>query len=588
MATYPERSARSAATPLLGLVAVIASLYLAREVLIPLALAVLFSALLAPAVRKLEALRIGRTAATLVSVALFVAALAGVGIAAGNQVVSLAGKLPDYRENIAKKLRALHSPPKGELGRAARAIQELEGEAQQEAAKSAPKPAPKPAEKKPAQEKPAAVPPVPTTPLEAIGTLGFPLLTLVAMAVAVLVLTTLMLLKKDDLRDRLIRLVGQGRIHLTTQAIEDGAGRISRYLLMQLVVNVCYAVPLALALHLIGLPNALLFGLLATVLRFIPYVGAAIAAAMPIALAFAISDGWETIAWTAGSIAVLEFTVAYVIEPWVYGESTGLSPIAIVFSAIFWTWLWGPIGLLLATPMTVCISVVGRYLPQFRFLHVILGTEPVLPPSARFYQRLVAMEFEEAVDLAEAHVKEHGVEAFYEDMLVPALVLAKRDLQRDALDPRHERFVMESLLRVVEEMPAEPERGGAPVAIVPVRGEPDFVAGAALARLLASEQVDARLAPKDMLASEALERCGGSRAVVLSAVPPQAVLNASYLCKRVRLRYPQAKIIVALWRANGDLERVQARLREAGADEVVTTLRAAVEKVRLFAPPAPG
>lgn len=583
MATYPERSARSAATPLLGLAAVTASLYLAREVLIPLALAVLFSALLAPAVRRLEALRIGRTAAALVSVALFVAALVVVGIAAGNQVLSLAGKLPDYRENIAKKLRALHSPPQGELGKAARAIQELEGEA----AQSAPKPAPK-AEKKPAQEKPAAVPAVPTTPLEAIGTLGFPLLTLAAMAAAVLVLTTLMLLKKDDLRDRLIRLVGQGRIQITTQALEDAAGRVSRYLLMQLVVNVCYAVPLAIALHLIGLPNALLFGLLATVLRFIPYVGAAIAAAMPIALAFAISEGWETIAWTAGSIGVLEFTVAYVIEPWLYGESTGLSPIAIVFSAIFWTWLWGPIGLLLATPMTVCISVVGRYLPQLRFLHVILGTEPVLPPPARFYQRLVAMEFEEAVDLAEEHVKAHGVEAFYEDMLVPALVLAKRDLQRDALDERHERFVMESLLRVVDEAPAQPGRAGAPVAIVPVRGEPDFVAGAVLARLLAPEPVDARLAPKDMLASEALERCDGCRVVVLSAVPPQAVLNAAYLCKRVRARYPQAKIIVALWRANGEIERLEARLRDAGADEVVTTLRAAVEKVRLFAPPAPG
>jgi len=587
MAVYPERSARSAAMPLLGVVAVTASLYLAREVLIPLALAILFSALLAPAVRKLEALRIGRTAATLVSVLLFVATLVVVGIAAGNQMISLAGKLPDYRENIAKKLRALHSPPQGDLGKAARAIQELEGEAEK-AAKDAPKPAAKPAPKPAPEKKPSAVPPVPTTPLEAIGTLGFPLLTLLAMAVAVLVLTTLMLLKKDDLRDRLIRLVGQGQIQITTQAIEDAGGRVSRYLLMQLVVNVCYAVPLALALHLIGLPNALLFGMLATVLRFIPYVGAAIAAAMPIALAFAISDGWDTIAWTAGSIAVLEFTVAYVIEPWVYGESTGLSPIAIVFSAIFWTWLWGPLGLLLATPLTVCISVVGRYLPQFRFLHVILGTEPVLPAPARFYQRLLAMEFEEAVELAEGHAKEHGAEDFYEDMLLPSLVLAKRDLQRDALDERHERFVVESLLRIVEEMPGEPEHGGAEISIVPVHGAPDHVAGAVLARVLAPERVSARLAPKEMLAAEVLDFCGDSKAVLLSAVPPQAVLNASYFCKRLRQRYPQMKIIVALWHANGGFERLKARLVEAGADEVVGTLKDAVEKIRLVVPPPAG
>jgi len=278
-----------------------------------------------------------------------------------------------------------------------------------------------------------------------------------------------------------------------------------------------------------------------------------------------------------------------VVEPWLYGESTGLSPIAIVFSAIFWTWLWGPLGLLLATPLTVCISVVGRYLPQFRFLHVILGTEPVLPPPARFYQRLVAMEFEEAVDLSEQQVKEHGVDGFYEDMLLPALVLAKRDLQRDALDERHERFVMESLQRILEEMPAEAGRaGGVPVSIVPVRGEPDYIAGAVLARALAPEQVDARLAPKEMLASEVLDRCGESEVVVLSAVPPQAVLNASYLCKRVRRRYPKMKIVVALWHADGGLEALKARLVDAGADEVASTLRGAVEKVRLFAPPRAG
>ena len=578
MATYPARPARSPATTLLAVFVATAALYLAREVLIPLALAVFIGALLAPAVRRLEslhlgALHLGRTASSLIAVGLFVAVLAVVGVAAGNQMVSLVGKLPDYKQNIAKKLRTLHSPPKGELGKAAQAIKELENEN----AKAAPKPAPKPA--------PVAVP---TTGSEIIGTLGVPLLTLAAMVAAVLVITALMLIKRDDLRDRVLRLVGRGQIHLTTQAMEDAAGRVSRYLLMQLVVNVCYAVPLSLALYFIGLPNALLFGLLATVLRFIPYVGAAAAAAMPISLAFAISEGWEIVLWTAGAVAALEFTVAYVIEPWLYGESTGLSPIAIVFSAIFWTWLWGPIGLLLATPMTVCASVVGRHLPQFKFLHVLLGTEPVLPPPARVYQRLVAMELEEAVDLAEKHEREHGADALCDEVLLPALILAKRDAQRDALDERHERFVLEGLQRIVEELPGAREAEEGAVAIIPARDAFDRAAGAMLARALTAERFDAGLLPQNLLASEILEKIGEATVACISAVPPQAAVNAGYLCKRLRARYPGLKIVVALWCADVEGEALRARLRESGADEVAGTLRGAVEKIRLFAPAAAG
>ena len=601
MAAYLARAPLSSTPPFLALVVVVASLYLAREVIIPLALAMLFGFLLAPATRRLESLKLGRTLSTLVSVAVFIAVIVSVGWVAGKQIVSLASKLPEYKHNITQKLNAMRAPPKGALGKAAEALKEIESEAS-----GKPKPPAGSAPEKAPPQKPA-VSALPTTPLELIGKLGVPLLTLLGMVVAIAVITTLMLLQRDDLRDRLIRLVGEGKIHLTTQAIEDAAGRVSRYLLMQLVVNACYGVPLAVALYFIGLPNALLFGLLAMVLRFIPYLGAALAASLPIVLAFAISEGWATVFWTAGAIAILEFVTAYVIEPWLYGESTGLSPIAIVFSAIFWTWLWGPIGLLLATPLTVCISVTGRYLPQLGFLNVILGAEPVLPPQVRFYQRLVALEYEEALDLAEQFAREQGLPAFYDRVLLPALVLAKRDRERYSLDEKRERFVFESLQRIVEELTeartngkdgkesATPEKlekpSAAPaICIIPAHDEADYIAGSMLARLLAPEHFEALLLPKEQLAGEMLDRVAEhcDKAVCISAVPPSAAANASYLCKRLRRRFPQQKILVALWSANGDLEHLQRRLHDAGADEVVTRLPEAVERARLVAPAGAG
>jgi predicted PurR-regulated permease PerM len=600
MASTFDRPLRVGVSPLLGMVVATASLYLAREVLMPLALAILFAFLLAPGVRRLESLGLGRGISSIVAVALFLAAIGAVGWIAGRQVVSLAGKLPEYRENIAAKLKALHAPPKGELGRAAQALKELEKEASgQPKGAAAEKPPPKP-------------PAVPTTPLEVIGKLGFPLLTLVAMAVAVIVLTALMLVQRDDLRDRVIRLVGAGHIHLTTQAMEDAGGRVSRYLLMQLVVNACYGIPLGAALYLIGIPNALLWGLLAMLLRFIPYLGAPTAALLPIVLAFAISDGWHLVAWTVAVIVALDFTIAYVVEPWLYGESTGLSPAAVVFSAMFWTWLWGPIGLLLATPLTVCIAVVGRYIPQWSFLNVMLSDEPALPAPVRFYQRLVALEYEEALDLAEQFVKEHGLASLFDCVLLPALLMAKRDRLRLSLDEQRERFVFDGLLRIAEELndkkpddkkssgeksadrksddgkPAETAAPAAALAvcIAPAHDDADYIAAVMLARLIDPEHYEALLLPKEMLASELVDRVAelSGKALLISAVPPSAAANAAYLCKRLRSRFPQQKIVVALWHADGNIERTRRRLLDAGANELVTRLPDALERLRLVAP----
>lgn len=591
MASQAQRAPRASGGPLFALVVAVAVLYLAREVIIPLALAVLFAFVLAPLVRRLEALRIGRPAATFLSVAIGMAVVAGVGWVATDQAVSLAGKLPEYKDNITRKLRDLRSPPEGNLGKAAKAIKELESEAAGKPGKP----------EKPAAQKPPAVD-LPDNPLEFIARLGLPLAALLVVVAAVIVISTLMLLQRDDLRDRIVRLGGEGRIHITTQAMDDAAGRVSRYLLTLLVVNICYGAPLGIALYFLGIPNALLWGLLATILRFVPYVGAPAAAVMPITLAFAIADGWGLIAWTIGVIVALEFVVAYVIEPWLYGASTGLSPIAIVFAAIFWTWLWGPIGLLLATPLTVCIAVVGRYIPRFSFLSVILGADPVLPPHVRLYQRARVLEHDEALELAEQHVRERGLLAAYEEMLMPALLLAKRDSRNLSLDPQHEQDVLGALRRVVEELEervderaAEPAGAGkaapAPlpspaICLVPSQGDADSIAALMLARAIAPERYRPYIVPHEKLASEMLEEIAAhcDKAVLISAVPPSAAANASYLCKRLRQRFPQLKIVVALWHAEGNFERVAARLRQAGADEVVTRIPDAMERIRLIAP----
>jgi predicted PurR-regulated permease PerM len=535
---------------MLALVIVVAVLYLAREVLIPLALAILLSFVLAPAVRRLERLHLGRVVSTLLVALAGFSILGAVGWVAANQAISLAAKLPEYRHNIASKLRALREPSKGDLGKAAEALKDLE----RQAAPSQP---------------PLAVKETPESALAALVELVAPFAKPLAAAFAVLVFTVVMLINRESLRERLIGLVGAGRINLTTQAMGEVAYRVSRYLYMQLVVNALFGIPWGIALYFIGVPNAMLWGLLATLLRFIPYAGVWIAAALPALLAFAISDGWSMLAWTVGAFLMLELIAVNVFEPLLYGHSAGLSAMAILAGALFWTWLWGPIGLLLATPITVCVAVMGRYIPEFGFLNVLLGVEPVLTPAARFYQRLVALDQEEAAELAEAFVKEQGAAAFHEQMLLPALRLAERDRHGGALDPQCERSVFDSMRDILREIgEASPAPAPLPVCVVAAHDEADHIAAMALAM-----DSGATLIPFPLLANEVLEAIekAGCRAVCLSAVPPHAATQAGYLAKRIRRRFPQLKIMVALWTDVENLERARARLKEAGVDEVATS-----------------
>ena len=585
-AAFQNRGARSGFSTLLALVVVTAILYLARDVLIPLALAILLSFLLAPAVSFLERCRLGRVPATAVIVVLGFSIIGAIGWFAASQAVSLAAKLPEYRENITAKIRELRAPSEGKLGQAAEAIRDLEDEAAPE-------------------QPPLAVKETAATPVAALLEWITPFAKPLGIALAVIIFTILMLLNREDMRDRLIGLIGAGRINLTTQAFGEASGRVSRYLFMQLVVNAGFGIPFGIALYFIGIPNAMLWGLLAILLRFIPYAGIWIAIALPVTLAFAISDGWSLVAWTVGVFVVLELIFVYGVEPWLYGRSTGLSPIAIIAAVIFWTWLWGPVGLLLATPLTVCVAVMGRYIPELGFLNVLLGVEPVLTPEARLYQRLIALDSDEAIDVAEDYANEHGLLALHEAVVIPALALAEHDRHRGVIDGPRERFVFDTVRKIIEDVDDRkaikeateraPDEGGAKPAvpaaapasrdpaalcIAPAHDEADHLAGLAFARILPPADFNVQVIGYPVLAGEIVEQIAksGAEIVCISAVPPQAVVPASYLVKRLKSRLPGVKTVVVIW-TKEDTARARSRLGDAGADKIVSDIPDAIAQL---------
>ena len=594
MATYAESGPRSRTFSLVVLVVVAAILYLARDVLVPLVLAILLSFVLSPAVSLVERWGLGRVPATALIVILGFSVIGAVGWFATSQALSLAAKLPEYRENITAKIRALRAPSEGKLGQAAEAIRDLEDEAAPD-------------------EPPLAVKETAATPLAALMEWIAPFAKPLGMALAVIIFTILMVLNREDMRDRLIGLIGAGRINLTTQAFGEASERVSRYLLMQLVVNAGFGIPFGIALYFIGIPNAMLWGLLAMLLRFIPYAGIWIAIAIPLTLAFAISDGWALVAWTVGVFVALELIFVYGIEPYLYGRSTGLSPIAIIAAVVFWTWLWGPVGLLLATPLTVCVAVMGRYIPEFGFLNVLLGVEPVLPPEGRLYQRLIALDDEEAMDVAEEYANEHGLLALHQDVVIPALGLAEQDRHRGVIDVERERFVFDTVGKIIDDVedrkamkeeaqrkkkegeakqegearsavPAVPSppasRAATALCIVGAHDEADHLAGLAFARVLPPADFQAQVVGFPVLAGEIVDRVAesGAKLVCISAVPPQAAIQAGYLVKRLKSRLPEVRVLVVIWTSE-DIARARARLGEAGADKIVSSFPEAIAQL---------
>lgn len=425
VAAHPRTALPTVAT----VVAAVAALYFGREVFLPIAVALLLTFALAPLVSSLKKLGIPRLAAVIISVLGAFTALALFSFVVASQVSELAQNVALYQANILTKVRSLKETGVG--GGIISSLSDVVEHVGQEIDRKEPSP---PAAVEPPKREPVPVEIVAREkPLQVLQNIIGPLISPLGSAGLILIVVIFMLLEREDLRDRFIRLVGYGDLHRTTEALQDAGARVGRYLLMQMVVNIVYAIPIATGLWILGIPNALLWGLLALALRFVPYIGPVIGALLPLSLALAVAPGWSLMLWTAALFVVMELITGNVVEPWLYGSRTGLSPLAIIVAAIFWTWLWGPLGLVLSTPLTVCLVVLGRHVPQFEFLDVLFGNEPVLDPHARLYQRLLAGDPDEATDHAEDFLEEGYLVDFYDKVAIPALLLGEQDRVRGVM-----------------------------------------------------------------------------------------------------------------------------------------------------------
>ena len=592
-----------------GIVLAIGGLYFGRDIFIPFALAILLSFALAPLVSRLRRLKLPRIAAVLVAVTLAFILIGGIGFVVGHQLVQLANNLPAYQTTITQKIRSLQqsAPGGGVVERVITTIEDLGKEISgEEKSKGKPAATPGPVLRGGPPQEPVTVrlEPPRSRPLEVIQTVVGPLLAPLATAGLVVIFVIFVLLEREDLRDRFIKLAGAGDLHKSTQAINDAAARVSRYLLMQLVVNLTYGIPIGIALSVIGVPNAVLWALLAAVLRFIPYLGPFLAALFPIALAVAVDPGWSMLFWVVALFLVAELVSNNVIEPWLYGSSTGLSSLAIIMAAIFWTTLWGPVGLFLATPLTVCLVVIGRYVPQLEFLGVLLGSDPVLAPDERLYQRLLAGNLEEAVELAEDYVDEHSSREFYDNVAIPALRLAENDRQRSTTDTNYRRLVADTAICVVREvedhvrekasstdepsqeagegrLPSAREARPPSVLCLAGRTELDRAAAEMMAQVLEERGIGARILPPIAVSQGALVQLDlqGAAVVCLSYLHPEPQVYARYICRRLRRRAPQVKLVVCCWNLAPGTAQTEELAKQMSADAVFASLEACVDQV---------
>jgi predicted PurR-regulated permease PerM len=412
----------------IGLVAI---LYFGRPVFVPLAVAILLAFILAPLVRALRRWRFGRISSVITVVLAAFLTIFGLGVLLGEQVTHLAAALPKYQDTLTKKIDALRGATvgKGTLAEASKVLRDLERELTSR---------PDPEVDATVEQRLTPIPveiqqPVPA-PLEVIQKIINPLLDPLMTTGIIVIFVIFFLVQREDLRDRVIRLAGSTDLHRTTIAIDDAGHRLSRYLLAQTALNAAFGVTIGGGLALIGIPNPVLWGMLAAALRFVPYIGAFIAAAFPLALAVAVDPGWTTVILTAALFLIVELIVGQILEPLLYGHSTGISPVAVVVAAMFWTWLWGPIGLLLSTPLTVCLDVLGRHIDRLQFLDILLGSKPALNPAESFYHRILSGNSDEAFDQAENVLKTKSLSNFYDKVTMEGLRLAAIDEQRGALD----------------------------------------------------------------------------------------------------------------------------------------------------------
>lgn len=607
-------NAGSAMTTAILLVVVVGSLYLAREVLVPIALAILLSFVLAPLVRILRNWYVPRSIAVIVSVLVAFSIIFSLGALMISQVNQLANDLPRYQSTLREKIQSLRGAAAGTgtLERASEVLQNL-GKELDKPQLNGPHSVPLSADNSSPPTKPITVEVKQPDPgaLQTLVALIAPLIHPLTTSGIVLIFVIFILMQREDLRNRIIRLVGAHDLQRTTAALDDAGQRLSRLFLTQVALNAGFGLIIGTGLWLIGVPSAPLWGILAAILRFVPYIGALISAIFPLILAAAVGPDWSMAAWTAALFVVVEPLVGHVIEPHLAGQSTGLSPVAVVTSAAFWTWLWGPIGLVLATPLTMCLVVLGKHVDRLKFLDIMLGDEPALKPEQLTYQRMLAGDPIEVAEQARQILKEKPLIAYYQDVLIEALKLAQADADRGLLDEERKQRIRDVVAEILDDLeehldkpslipdenqvasPAihESKDGLGRVAIAQLSKKSRVlcIAGRDLlgeafalivAQLISREGIPARSEQSDALAISRIVSLDTQdvELICLCFVGRASAAHVSYATRRLRRRMPKALIILSLigsshelvedYESSAGIEAVQHTLTET-RDEIV-------------------
>lgn len=602
-------------------VVIIAALYFAREVLIPITLAILLSFVLAPIVELLRKVRVPHVPAVLLAVVLAVGVLLAAAGTIGVQLASIAADIPRYATTIEHKVETMRGATVGRLSQ----IMARVGKQVEKAVPAQPAPS-VPTDQSAGEATPK---PIPVTvqqpssdPITLARSILAPVLGPFETTLIIFIVAVFILMQKEDLRDRVIRLFGSGDLHRTTVALNEAGQRLSRYFLAQLAINAVFGVTIATGLFFIGVPSPILWGVLAAMLRFVPYIGAIIGAVLPLALAAAVQPGWSMVLWTGGLFVVVEGITGQAVEPLIYGHSTGLSPVAVVIAAIFWTWIWGPIGLILSTPLTLCLVVLGRYVDRLEFLDVLLGDRPALTPVENFYQRMLADDPDEAQEQAELLLKERSLSAYYDEVALKGLQLAANDAKRGVLGEAKLEQIKRSIRSLVhdladhddsdprpEEKPAaveeasksekevaKPEaskaqapvqsdlapnwRGEKPVLCIAGRGPLDEAVTTMLAQLLGKHGIDASVLPHAAMSREQIETLdvSGAAMICISYLDlGGSPSHLHYLMRRLRRQTRNIPILVGIWPGDAEV-LMDDRLRTViGADYYTRSLREAVD-----------
>lgn len=576
---YPPES--PGLTSLLGLavgVVIVAALSVAREVLIPIVLAVLLSFVLGPIVAALRKLQLPRGLAVALAAACALGVVLVLGFVIGGQVALLTRDLPRYAFTIERKVELVRGFATRQTERLSNSLGPMTDKA----------PAAKPSE----SDAPAPAGPIPVEvhnpapgPLQVVQNLLLPAVSPLGTALIVFVVAIFILLQQEDLRDRLIRVFGSNDLHRTTAALDDAGKRLGTYYLALLAVNTAFGCVIGAGLYFIGVPSPILWGIMAGLLRFVPYIGAFGGAVFPLLLAAAVDPGWTMVAETAALFLLVEPLLGQVIEPLIYGRSTGLSPVSVVVSAIFWGWIWGGVGLLLSMPLTLCLVVLGKHIERLEFLYVLLGDKPALTPAESLYQRMLVGDADESLEQAEALLKERSIEQYYDDVAIPGLQLAANDSLRGVLTEEQLQGIMESICGVIVELPqpeneaAEPAREGT-ILCVSGRGSLDEAVCAMLAQVLGRHGQRAVVLPRTAVGRgqvETLDMTDVRMIVVSSLEGDNALAPLRYLIRRLRRQAAGVEIVVGMWASEGvrfDEDRVQSAVN---ADRYVSTLAAAID-----------